>query len=161
MEYNKFSSSIVSISTKASIKGAISPVQDFTFSNREVVHNYTHFIDERDTVEAFLPADSIISIDKKNKLFIGEDGAICDAYDLSGYSRKEIQDIIKTILITKKYQYPLYHFTIKEGAFPINVNGSHTKDGEVKIGISPNMSTHILYLTNYKEFLPKQKTLRK
>ena len=160
-EFNKFSSSCVTIKTKSTIKGTISPRQDFIFANRNIIDNGEFFVNERNTVDAFLPIDSDIISDFEHNIFIGSEGAVCDAYDLSGYTEEQIGKIEGDIIKAKQIIYPEYEFSIKEGAFPININGSHTNNGEVKIGITPNMSTHILYLTNYKDFLPKDKIYQK
>ncbi len=154
VEYNKLSDMVIG---KSSIDGAISPISDFAFTNRSQINDYVRFTNEIDTVEAFLPVDGSFTVDKKNNLIIGEDGAVFDAFDLNGYTIKQVNNILMTILVTRKYKYPLYEFSIKEGSIPINISGSHTVNGEVKIGITSNMSTHILYLTNYKDFLPKKK----
>ena len=105
--------------------------------------------------------NSDIVADFKNKIFVNANGAVCDAYDLSAFTDKEREKITKTILVTKKYRYPGYDFVIKEGIFPLNINGSCSRDDEIEEGITPNMSTHILYLKNYQDFLPKSKIKQK
>ena len=160
-EFNKFSSSCVTIKTKSSIKGTISPVQDFIFVNKNVIDNGEFFVNERNTVDAFLPIDSDIISNFDYNIFVSSEGAVCDAYDLSCYTEEQIGKIKADILKAKQIIYPKYNFSIKEGVFPLNINGSNTNNGNVESGITPNMSTHILYLTNYNDFLPKEKVYQK
>ena len=156
---NRISDTFMDRSNKSLIKGAISPIQDFLFSNIKEEVGYTAFQRGRDMISAFLPVDTEIRVDLENRIFVSNDGVVCDAYDLSKYSDEEIAVLSRVILASEEMKHPGYEYVIKKGIFPINVNGSYTKYGEIEHGITPNMSTHILYLTNYKDFLPKTKKL--
>ena len=85
--------------------------------------------------------------DHENDIFVNENGAVADAYIIHG-ENEEIGKKVLEILFEKKAEYPDYEFKLVCGEFPIDVLGVwKTKT---------IYSTHVLYISNYKEYLTKE-----
>lgn len=100
-------------------------------------------------INRFVPSTFIN--DYKNDIFIGEQGAIANAYNLRYFSDEEKEEVIKSILEQEKQEHPDYDYTITEGKFPINVYGDTVYS--TKCDATVEMSTHILYITDYEKHL--------
>lgn len=126
------------------LKGALSNSADFTFL---AFHSSSEDIDcDYLPISIFVPEESFKN-DMKNDIFISEHGAVANAYDFSALTDEERIETIRKILEEKIRKYPNYDFKIKIGKFPIKL---YDRD-------SLEMSTHILYITNYEELLTKAK----
>ena len=127
------------------LPGALSPNQDFFYlepsEDKELIASSR-------SVACFVPEN--IKDDYHYEIFVDENGAIADAYNFKKLSSTEIENEIKKIITEKKLLYPEYEFKILEGRFPLNVDWGEKE-----------MSSHILYITNYKEHLktPNNKSL--
>lgn len=134
------------------LPGALATHQYFSFLNRRNKEYEADYL----PIICFIP-DDIIE-DSNNDIFIGKNGAIVDAYDFSKLTKDESEQIKKDIIAEQKLLYPDYNFEIIEGKFPISVEGGNLDIDEEPIGI---MSSHILYITNYKDHLktPNNKSL--
>lgn len=143
------------------LNGAISANTNFTCfigdcDNDEVINvEITHFFTDKKLKEE-------LKEDIKNDFFFDEKGAIAAAYDFSNLKEDEKEKVIKNILILKKSMYPDYEFTILPGKFPISPIGSGGFSTAYKLGLTVSreiavMSSHILYITNYKKHLQSEK----
>lgn len=100
-----------------------------------------------DPVELEDGVSSDIIKDRTNNIFVSEKGAVLNAYNLSKLSENDKKSVIEVISNSYKNEYPNYEFTLVEGKFPVDCDDY----GEFEY------STHILYLTNYKQCLKQEK----
>lgn len=91
--------------------------------------------------------------DPVNKIYIGSEGAVCDAYSFADMNQDEIEQNISQIIMEKKQIYPDYDFKIVPGNFPISVEGGYFCNGRQINSPEAKMSTHILYITDYDKHL--------
>lgn len=94
--------------------------------------------------------------DYAHDIFVDENGAVANAYILSDtWKDREIECILER----NRREHPEYDYKMIEGSFPVDF-----KAGRVYNFEWPHdhiiMSTHILYITNYKDFI-KSKTRTK
>lgn len=135
--------------------GALSTNQDFFYMNtiRDEIGPEDEFT--YSPIAVFLPKD--ISVDYENDLFIGEAGAVADAYNFNNLSEEEKQKEIQFIIAEKQAMYPEYEFVILPGKFPIDVEGGLTLNNELIREARGIMSSHILYITDYQNHLQSTK----
>lgn len=138
------------------LKGALSANQDFFFINTIVdgcvgVDYVNDGLFLQMSVKRFIPEG--INVDLENDIFTSDAGAIVDAYDFNGLRENEKELFGNAIIMQYKCIYPDYDFRIMPGQFPLGVNGSITVNKKVKRKEEAVMSSHILYITNYKEFI--------
>ena len=95
------------------------------------------------------------NIDQQNKIFVDDNGAVANAYSFSGLSQEEKVEMMEKILMDYNTKYPDYHFEILPGEFPLHVDGGYYWGNNIRER-KPVMSTHVLYITDYKEHLDKQ-----
>ena len=78
--------------------------------------------------------------DFENHIMYNKNGVVANAYVLTkGFEKEEME----AILAVKRQEHPEYTYEIKEGSFPVDVD------------IDENMvfSTHVLYITNWSDFI--------
>lgn len=121
------------------LPGALAAYQDF-FYTRGWDNGDPYFINMG--VGVFVPSN--IETDYKHDIFVDEHGAVVDAYDFGILNEEETKSVIETIIAYKKKNFPDYEFVMLPGRFPIDVDDDRA-----------TMSTHILYIKNYKEILEK------
>lgn len=103
--------------------------------------------------------------DMKNGIYVNENGAVSNAYDFSLLDKEKTENAIKQIIAEKKSEYPEYEFVMVEGKFPMDATGqfsyySDTRHETVFTNESEAiLSTHILYIKNYKKYLDEDKKL--
>lgn len=131
--------------------GALSANQDFFYENTIKDEFGPEGEIFNSPITSFIPKD--ISVDYENDLFIGAAGAVADAYDFNGLSEEEKQKEIQFIIAEKQEMYPGYEFVILPGKFPIGVEGGLTDNNGLVREASGIMSSHILYITDYKNHL--------
>lgn len=136
--------------------GALSTHQDFYYNHTVKDENGPEGEFLNTPITMFVPNN--ISVDEENDLFIGEAGAVADAYDFNGLTEEEKQNAIKFIIAEKQEMYPGYEFAILPGKFPIGVNGGLTVNNESVKEDSGIMSSHILYITDYQNHLVNTKS---
>lgn len=137
-----------------SLVGAISSDQYLFYSNtikdRFGVESESDF----DHITRFVPKSFYCCYD----FFIGREGAVAGAYNLSCFSQKEQEEVIKFILNKKQEEYPDYNFDIVSGEFPVEVNGGLRTSRKTIRGARAVMSTHILYITDYQNHIKSGRT---
>ena len=126
------------------LPGALAADQDF-FYERGMRDPYFFY----SSVFVFVPEK--IKYDREHNIFADENGAVVDAYDFEGLSEEEKEGVIATIIAYRQKEFPDYEFVMLPGRFPIRVEGAKG-DYDEDEGV---MSTHILYIKNYKEILEK------
>lgn len=131
------------------LPGAVSTETSFAY----VDNNEVGFIPMRDHVP------DTYGEDVENNLFVDLNGAVANAFDLKFLKAEEQPQAIKEILTEYRIKYPEYDFEMKKGSFPVKANlgmkissGSRMKD-------YPTMSTHVLYIKNYGNFVKTPKLL--
>ncbi len=117
-------------------------------------------IDNYISVASCVPENIII--DDENSIFIGEGGAVADAYSVNSYQSEEaIDEGFRQIIAENEAMYPGYEFIILPGEFPIDIDGAMYHNDELTYDMMPIMSTHILYIKNYKDILENTKNKSK
>lgn len=96
--------------------------------------------------------------DVENGLFVDLNGAVANAFDLKFYGEKEQNKAVKEILSEYKTKYPEYEFEMKKGKFPVKVDLGMKFDFG-RISNYPTMSTHVLYIKNYGNFVKSPKLM--
>lgn len=130
---------------------AISAKQEFFYLNKVAKRGVISVRSNHNLIAAFLPSQSDIKVDNNKDVFISKDGIVCDAYDFSSLTDEQITIKIEEILTDKQLMYPENVYVIEKGEFPIRAKGSYIKNDEVIEGIDVKMSTHVLYLRDYKK----------
>ncbi len=143
-----------------SLAGALSTKQDFFYVdmivNDVVGPEYKHEgVFGHQQITSFIP--NKVVVDNENDILVTENGAIADAYDLNGLDDKELAFFKDVIIKGYKELFPGYEFSIMPGNFPLGVNGSVTINEHLKKKKKVVMSSHILYITNYKNHLENNK----
>lgn len=158
--YRNLKSISLGQSESDSLKGAISAGSEIPF-----LRNYSHstfgFEAMPDCKSVGVFAEESFKHDYDNDIFVDENGAVANAYVLPcNMPDEEESEAIKNIVEEENQKHPEYAYEMKKGQFPIDIvggtsysNGSYTAD-------TPVMSTHILYITNYKEFLKSKTRIR-
>ena len=153
--YRNLKSISLGQSESDSLKGAISAGSEIPF-----LRNYSHstfgFEAMPDCKSVGVFAEESFKHDYDNDIFVDENGAVANAYILSDtWKDREIECILER----SRREHPEYDYKMIEGSFPVDF-----KAGRVYNFEWPHdhiiMSTHILYITNYKDFI-KSKTRTK
>lgn len=158
LKYNSFSSGgCLRVKETDKLPGALAAFQNFFYDDSvkdfwgpEAVHNYS-------PVATFVPTSSGISMDNENDIFVKDGKAVADAFDLTHLSADERLRAIDEIIMERKLMYPDYDFVMLPGNFPIYVEGGLTENGKCVRSASANMSSHILYINDYKRHLVNNK----
>ena len=114
-------------------------------SGEEIVlkESYVDGIEEH-KLDPYLFLGSLIH-DRENDILIGSDGAVAGIYYLD---KDESEDEINRCLAKLQEKHPNYVLKLKEDKLPILVgNGPES--------LSMVYSTHVIYITNYEEFIKK------
>lgn len=103
--------------------------------------------------------ESKFTYDYDNDIYVNENGAVADAYFFTEDNGKSKRRALE-ILINKKAQYPEYEFKLIPGEFPMDATGEfYGYNGEGKQVVTKETesrnSSHVLYITNYKDYLTK------
>lgn len=126
------------------LPGALAANQSFFYDKCTDDYYQIH-----ESVQKFVPDD--IKLDRLHNIFVDENGAVADAYSFEGLSEEEKKGVIATIIVYRQEKFPGYEFVMLPGRFPIRVEGAKDLyDSDEGI-----MSTHILYIKNYKDILEK------
>ena len=144
-------------SSSKTLKDAVSPQQYFDTSVNCWNPDCEVMVEPNITgVNQFISSKFIP--DYENDFYYNENGAVLDAIDLSiFFNNKEEQ--IKKILSDCIEKYPEYVVEVKEENFPMFVDGG-TVDrygGWNNESQEIYMSSHVLYIKNYKDFIKKPK----
>ncbi len=142
------------------LPGFLSAQTTFTWSDT-LYNGFESYKDPRNNnIANYIPEES--DIKKVGDIFIGKEGAVSTAYNLDSYSTKEHESIIWALLTANELKYPGYKFVLLPEKFPIGIKPGHYGDKSTLLikGI-PVFLTHILYITNYKEFVEDNKRMRK
>lgn len=139
------------------LPGALAAFQDFFYTDTEKDAYGPEGVFNHSSVAAFIPNESDIRTDYSNNIFIGDAGAVVDAFDLSSFPENVKQRAIKEIINERKLMYPDYDFAMLPGAFPISVEGGLTTCGVCMREPSADMSSHILYIKDYEKHIVSDK----
>ena len=145
------------------LDGALSTQQDFfyinTFRNNILGSGYKNkgFLSHM-PIASFISEDVIV--DEENDMFITDNGVIVDAYDFKGIKDSDKEKLSNLIIMQQQIKYPDYEFKVLPGSFPIEVRGGLTVNDKVVSNPETIMSSHILYITDYKKHL-KNKNIQK
>lgn len=146
------------------LDGALSANQEFFYVNmivNDIVGpGYKHVgIFSHKNIKAFVPTGVVV--DEENDIIISKSGAVVDAYDLSDFNDEEFKRLTGAILEMYSNTYPGYKFALVEEQFPLGVEGSLTiVDGQVTEE-KPIMSSHVLVIENYSDYLKTNKAVIK
>lgn len=96
-------------------------------------------------------------------IFIGPAGAISNAYDLSKVSPEDEEQVTNAIISKAKNEYPDYEFVLVPGEFPQYIERviKDEKTGAIYCKPKAVMSTHILYIKDYKKHFGKPQVRRR
>lgn len=138
------------------LSGALSTLQEFAYAatlckTRESIPMHQSIGNTQTVLNNY-------NVDKENHIITNKFGAVADAYDFSELSEKEISEVKRAIILEKKLCYPDYDFTIEPGEFPIDMDGGRENIYGHYSGDEEILSTHVLYITNYRDFLKKSKS---
>lgn len=131
------------------LPGAVSTETSFAY----VDNNEIGFIPMRDYVP------DTYGEDIENHLFVDLNGAVANAFDLKFLKDSDKPNAIKEILTEYRTKYPEYDFEMKKGSFPVKVNLGMKFDSGLRMKDYPTMSTHVLYIKNYGNFVKTPKLL--
>ena len=117
------------------LPGVLKPGQQVFYDSG---YNKESSMDYKD-LDYYVPEE--FKIDGGLQAYVSENGAVVDAYYLSRLSPEEFEKAKRSIISEQQILYPEYEFELLPGSFPMDFR----TDGE------PEMSSHVLYLKNYKE----------
>lgn len=110
-------------------------------------------------ISSFIKEDSGITIDRENKLFIKNNMAILGAYDFSDQDDEAIAKFVSEL----QEQYSGYNLQLVSGAFPLSIRrGASYQDYDLKDCTNEeevHMSTHLVCVSNYKDYIRTHKPL--
>ena len=141
------------------LNGALSANQEFFYIDmiiHDIVGEYSHRgLFSHKEITSFIPENIIV--DKDNDILVTDSGAIVEAYDFKGLNDKERESFSNMIINNYRQCYPDYEFALLPGEFPLGINGSITINNKLKRNQETIMSSHILYITDYKKHLENGK----
>lgn len=146
--------------TSEILGGALSTNQNFYYIdmvvNDVVGPLYKHVgLFSHQSITSFVPEN--INIDSENDILTCDGGAIVDAYNFDGMADSEIEYLSSAIINNYSHLYPGYELTLVEGKFPLRVDGSLVVNDKTRREVKPIMSSHILCISNYKDFIKNNK----
>ena len=135
------------------LNGALSTRQDFFYgcAVKDEIGPEEVYITK--PITSFVP--SYFKVDNVHDIFVNENGAVLDAYIFNGTEEKQLQTMNR-ILAEKQAEYPEYELAFIPDSFPVEIAGGTMYEG-VSWFDQPIMSTHVLYITDYKKHLCKVK----
>lgn len=154
--YKSLKSESIGLGSDSScLEGAVSVHSEFSFFRAYKDEIGPELIPDFMDVAVFVPRT--FERDYDNEIFVGEHGAVANAYNLAD---EEEAKAIKNILDEEKLKHPEYDYEMIKGEFPISVNGGITYGDGSRTEDTPMMSTHILYIKNYEKFLKPKTRIR-
>lgn len=109
-------------------------------------------------IDRFVP--NSFKEDYENKIYVNENGAVANAYTFRFLSDEEKKEAIESIIKQEQEAHPDYHYKMLEGRFPIDIDGGRTYDSGRYTDDSAEMSTHVLYITDYQNHLKSKTRIR-
>ena len=133
------------------LDGAISTSVEIPFITTYVDAYGPEGIPDYSYISSFVSDD--FEQDSDNMIFVNENGAVANAYRIVGLSEEEMQKAIAYMIKQEQEEHPDYNYKMVEGQFPVNIEGGRTYSNGSYTREKPVMSTHVLYITDYKEHL--------
>lgn len=88
--------------------------------------------------------------DSTNGIFFNGNGAVLNAYDFGKLDDIDKERAINMVVNNYQNLYPNYELSLCPGEFPISYMGDNRSDDRF------HLSTHVLYVKNYKQCLPEE-----